>query len=1039
MAKLITTTSYFNLFPILTKELKDCANSLNGKNLVFCEEKVSLMAERIICAEFKGSFNTDVYSFGNYLRVKKPMDRLLSKEGSAMAVKRILGKINLKCFRSSKNNLAPALFELIIQLKSAKVTPKDLTNAIENSHGILKNKLIDICAVYTEYENFIKDNGYEDQSSMLSYLPSLIENSEEIKGANVYIVGFSGWTSQIRHAIKTLLKTAKSVTAILTYGENDMIYVNETATTFDKMCQELNVPLTKETAFGGMTEEGVIIANNLFNPSASGVVNKKTEKMFYGVFSTPYDEIERVGEVIKRLVLNGEFRYRDVTVALSDLSIYRDDIKSVFSALEIPYFLDEQKNVLSHPFITLILSYAEVFRKGFHRDAVLSFLKNPLFSDDKSLLDTFENYLIIYNINYGRIKEPFTFLSIENRELSELEQLRLKLMESFSAFNVRKLISNLNVKEKLSVLSNALKDAGEIEESAINEQIFDAVMKILTEMEMMLGDTELSITEYVHVFLSGVQALELSIIPQYNDAVFIGNFKETALAKTECLFVVGLTSSVPNVKADVALLSDSDIDALEDIKLLVEPKIRVVNHRTRENVGMALSAFNKRIYLSYPSATVDGKKNGKSEILPAIFKLFDLLPYTNGNGYVTKKQGASTFAREIGEFAERKTDDISNACAYFKVVGEETLKPLLDNANKEIKERLDGNRSALIGGETAPTVIEDYYKCPYRAFISHVLKLRDREEGVVNALSVGNFMHEILKKFIDRIGEAFDLESLSALFDNVKDEVLKMPIYARYYADKTTSTTMNRVIEECKGYCFNTYQYLKKSKFTEIRTELAFGDGEKYSSIPLLGGKVRLSGKIDRVDLSDKYFRVVDYKTGSTDTSDESLFTGNKLQLYLYAMAVKNKFEKEKDVVGLYYLPISDKYEKEEDKSASLAVGKTLDDKDAICSQDSEFFLSGQSEFLPAKIDQRNGKVKNCANKDVLSGYMDYAIAISEKAVERMEQGVIKPSPYKGVCEYCKFGALCGVNELAERNVNKVTERTITEALNKGDEKDATY
>ena len=51
MAKLILTDSYFNLFDILTKELKNSANTLSGKNLVFCEEKVSLMAERKICAD----------------------------------------------------------------------------------------------------------------------------------------------------------------------------------------------------------------------------------------------------------------------------------------------------------------------------------------------------------------------------------------------------------------------------------------------------------------------------------------------------------------------------------------------------------------------------------------------------------------------------------------------------------------------------------------------------------------------------------------------------------------------------------------------------------------------------------------------------------------------------------------------------------------------------------------------------------------------------------------------------------------------------
>ena len=116
MIKLITTDSYFNLFPLLLENLNG-VNGLSGKNLIFLEEKVSLMAERIICDKTGGSFNTEVYSFGNFLRTRKKVDNLLSKEGSAMAVKRILSSSTLKCFKASKTMLAPTLYELIMQLK----------------------------------------------------------------------------------------------------------------------------------------------------------------------------------------------------------------------------------------------------------------------------------------------------------------------------------------------------------------------------------------------------------------------------------------------------------------------------------------------------------------------------------------------------------------------------------------------------------------------------------------------------------------------------------------------------------------------------------------------------------------------------------------------------------------------------------------------------------------------------------------------------------------------------------------------------------
>ncbi len=1039
MAKLIITHSQFNLFNILTQELKSSANSLSGKNLVFCEEKVSLMAERKICADLKGSFNTDVYSFGNYLRVKKHIEKLLSKEGSAMAVRRILKNVNLKCFKINKANLAPVLFELIIQLKSAKISPSDILLASEKAKGILKNKLQDVYAVFNEYERFIASGGFDDQSSMLSYLPELLENSIEIKNANIYLLGFSGWTSQTRSAILAILKNAKSVTAILTGGSNEMLYVGETEKAFTELCKKAGVPIEKTVVDGGMIWEGKAIVNALFSSQGVGLAGQSTDKVYYQTFKDVNEEINRIAQIIKNDVICSNYRYRDFTVAIPDVNTYRESIKTVFSLLKIPYFLDEQRSVESHPLVTLILTYAQMFRRNFERNTVLAFVKNPLFLSDKKLADAFENYLLKYNVNYGRIKEPFIYDGVDGVEKESLEEIRLKLMSVCVKFNVHGMLDSLDVKVRLEELSEKLREIGESEECAVNEQMYESVQKILAEMEMMLNLSELSVSEYVSVFTSGVQALKLSIIPQYSDAVFIGDYKQTALAQANCLFAVGLTSSVPNVKADVALLSDVDIEELENIKVLVEPKIRIINHRTRESVGLALGAFKNRLYLSYPTACIDGKKNIKSEVLTCMCTLFKTKPFGEQDGYVTKEQGMQSFAKEIGEFAQGKIYDMEDAMSYYSATDKDELKPLLDNANKEVKKKLTG-RSALIGGATAPTVIEDYFKCPYRAFLSHVVKLRDREEGQVNALSVGNFMHDILNMYIKDIGQVHDRESSDQLFERVKKKVLETAVYAKFYQDKVTAVTMDRVISECMEYCYKTYLYFSKSDFKALDTEVSFGDGEKckYPSIPLLNGKVRLTGKIDRVDTSDKFFRVVDYKTGGTDITDQSLFAGLKLQLYLYAAAVKGKnqsVDSEKSVAGLYYLPISDAYEKQDGKEITMAQGKTLKDDDALFAQDCEFFVNGKSDFIPAKISEKSGKVSSCMEKEILNSYIDYAVAVADTAVKRMEEGFIMPSPYEKVCEYCQYGALCGMSERA-RTVGQVNEITISQAI-KGEEENA--
>ena len=278
--KLITTNSYFNLFPLLNNCLKE--NGKKESNIIFCEDKISLFVERSIANEFGGTFNTQVFSFGSYLKDKKTFEKTLSKEGSAMVIRKLLLNLPLKCFSGNKNLLAPSVFDLIILLKSAKVSVKDVESALNGTSGILKNKLSDIYLIYSAYEEYLKENALEDQSSVLSHLPTIIENDAQLSNVNVFLLGFTAFTSQTRDIMESLFKRAKSVTAILTSGENPFLFVNETANMFESLVKKNNLSLIKQNFSSPYEKEGKIILDNLF-----GAVYAKDKIETDKIFITP--------------------------------------------------------------------------------------------------------------------------------------------------------------------------------------------------------------------------------------------------------------------------------------------------------------------------------------------------------------------------------------------------------------------------------------------------------------------------------------------------------------------------------------------------------------------------------------------------------------------------------------------------------------------------------------------------------------------------------------------------------------------------------
>ena len=973
------------------------------------------MAERFICSQLKGSFNTDVYSFGKYLHVKKPMDNVLTKEGSAMALKNILSGVQLKCFKAGGINLAPALFDLIIQLKSAKVTPEDLLVASNKSKGLLKDKLEDISSVFSAYENFITQNNYEDQNSILSYLPQVIKEAEDVKGTDVILLGYTGFTEQMRAIVSAFIDTAKSVTAILTESnENEFVFVNETANFIRKYCKENGVPLLNKDCPSNYNVVGENIVKGLFNPfykNQKGLIDSESEQVYYSEFESPFKEIESVGEVIKRAVLDGKMRYRDVTIAVPNTSAYGGVIESVFHALDIPYYLDEQKRADSHPLVTLILSYVDAFRKNLERGALTNFFKNPLFCKDKAFADEFESYLLKNNINYGAIKKPFVS---DKTSVDHFEEFRVKILKHFEKFDVDKLLEDIGVEQSLEEFSLLLKQSGNEEQSAVNDRIYGAVTSILEQMKNMLDISKLSPIEYKNVFLSGISALTLTIIPQYNDAVFVGSYKQTALAKAKYLFAVGLTSSVPDAKEDVSILTDADLSELENVKVLVEPKIRIVNKRIRENLVMALSAFNERLYVSYPFVQIDGKKQTRSQVITYIEQIIgenNFKPFPKYFGYLTKTQGLKTFSKQVTEFAERELDDFSIATAYHSAVDNEIVKAILDRAGRQVKERLNGTYRDIVRNKISPTLIENYYSCPYRAFITYALSVKEKDVGQIDALSVGNIMHDILQEYVKVVDKVNDEDSSNRYFDGIKDSVLSNPVYSRFLNDEKTSAVVESVLRECKKYCYKTYESFKVSAFDKSITETHFGSqGDTFPAIQLNGGKVRITGKIDRVDYNDGYYRVLDYKTGKATAAETQLYAGVKMQLYLYAAAVDKVFsEQGKELAGMYYAPINDSFQKEEDKQKWLSIVKTNDNINALVNIDQNILENKESQIISAKV-TKSGSLSNGSAMPLseIKNLMEYAVMMCEQAVELLNGGYIKATPFgeKG-CEYCKYKAFC--------------------------------
>lgn len=205
--------------------------------------------------------------------------------------------------------------------------------------------------------------------------------------------------------------------------------------------------------------------------------------------------------------------------------------------------------------------------------------------------------------------------------------------------------------------------------------------------------------------------------------------------------------------------------------------------------------------------------------------------------------------------------------------------------------------SAWVGPGLPPlpvTRLERYADCAFLGFSTIVLRA-SRDENVTDALGVrerGILIHAA-------VAEA--LQAIAGL-ERSDEELLRLALEAadRTLAGHAGSTLRGAALRTTRGDVRSLIRWsLENREYTFREAEKAFGEGETWA--PLALGEFRLSGRVDRFDVSSdgRRARVIDYKSGNPPSASEK----HALQGWLYARKVASELGAE--AVQSLYLGLS--------------------------------------------------------------------------------------------------------------------------------------
>ena len=295
--------------------------------------------------------------------------------------------------------------------------------------------------------------------------------------------------------------------------------------------------------------------------------------------------------------------------------------------------------------------------------------------------------------------------------------------------------------------------------------------------------------------------------------------------------------------------------------------------------------------------------------------------------------------------------------------------------------------------------MNNYYLCAFRFYIENVLKLDPFTDTF--AAFLGNLFHDCLSKMYE---DGFDLRSNYEAYLSKKELNAK----EKFFCEKlyTNLEFIIRTIRFQEGY----------SKYNKVLTEKHISV-DKSSKL-----KINFLGFVDKIKYLEEdsgrwLVAIIDYKTGSVETTLDNINYGLHLQLPVYIYLTKNGLHKNIKITGFYLQkilnnPSVDCDDVEEDLRKKLKLdGFTIDDEDLINKFDSSYenseVIKGMS--VTSKGFSRYAKLVSSENVEKISSLVDEKI---DEVVESIDNANfdINPKRINGElvgCQFCNFKDVC--------------------------------
>ncbi len=1062
---------------------------LDGKDVVLLvPEQFSFESEREVLHTL-GDNSSTLVSVLNFTRMCDEVNRLAG--GNAFSVmsecdKIITMRTALKNVRDelvlwkkyyNSPRFAKVMLSAIDELKACAIGVEDIYGL--NVGSALGAKLDDLFKIYSTYDALIY-NRFIDPADKLTHLYSRLADFNYFEGKEVYIDSFKEFSGQQFKILERIISQSNNVTvSLLSNGDfsdkpDNFIGIKKLHSKLEKIAKKFGVKVGETTLLkdSNYNSQELKALEQLLAGEKVSYPNPTNNITIFNAASV-YGEADFVMQTIRRLTREEGYRYRDFVIIARDTSTYENAVLNAAKKNKISCYFDKRQPVTQNPACVMILSALKAAQKNATKE-IFSYLKTELANLTFEEISELENYCFIWNIDGALWNDEWTMNpnGLETSEdedwikekLKRLNNLRLKATEPLNKLKksfggtareycnaILKLLKDCNSEKKLKSLYNGFVEEGARDEADVLRQGYECIMAVLDSAVKCLGDKPLSFQDFFDTITIAIETSSVGTIPQMLDQVTFGAADRIRPSRPKIAFVMGM-----NLGVFPATISHNGIFAHFERKQLIDLGLELGSDlaglAAMENLLVYSSACcaSDKVYFSYLSGAAAGDNDAPAAVIKRILNSFEKV-----NTISEKEQKFEDFLPETINGAVEKFalnfDDNNGIGEIFHEAAKENTEleeriNALASLNNEIEPTLSKHAAQKLftnAIKLSPSSFEKYQTCPFSFFCNYGLRLSSLQKVAFDPLQRGTIVHYVLenyvKKYADKIAAISEEDVREIVDELLKEYLLNVPGYYQALSSRNEFIVRAMAVS-LYAVVWQLTCELAQSDFVPKKCEFVIG--LKNCDIPATEievddiTKVKLQGKIDRVDVWNGYVRIVDYKSDAKVFKLSDVVCGLNMQMliYLYTLLASNNEEYSALTPGgVLYMPSSTDLEE-----SSLAMnGLILEDEKLITAMDKG--KSGQ--FIPEYKFNKSGnltKAASYAKKETFDAILNHITALVKKTGAAIKNGEIPVSPTDSsshdACAYCDFYGICRIENKAHKRAEKITNDEAVEIM-KGCEK----